>query len=60
VLGAPELGAVLQMGSHESRVEGQNRLPRPAVHTSPDASQDMIGLLEYKYILSAHVEFFSN
>ena len=29
VLGAPELGAGLQVGSHQSRAEGQNHLPRP-------------------------------
>ena len=27
VLGAPELDALLQVGSHESRVEGQNHFP---------------------------------
>ena len=43
VLGAPELDAVLQVGSHESRVEGQNHLPRPAGHTSLDATQDTVG-----------------
>ncbi|XP_075282414.1 zinc transporter ZIP13 isoform X2 [Opisthocomus hoazin] len=30
MLGAPELDAVLQVGSHESGVKGQNHLPRPA------------------------------
>ena len=30
VLGAPELDAVLQVRSHESRAEGHNHLPRPA------------------------------
>jgi len=43
VLGAPELDAALQVGSHESRVEGQNHLPRPAGHTSLDATQDTVG-----------------
>jgi len=30
MLGAPELDAGLQVGSHEGRVKGQNHLPRPA------------------------------
>jgi len=30
VLRAPELNAVLQVRSHQSRVEGQNHLSRPA------------------------------
>lgn len=34
MLGAPELDAVLQVGSQESRAEGQNHLPHPAGHTS--------------------------
>lgn len=33
------------MGSHESGVDGQNHLPRPAGHTSVGAAQDMIGFL---------------
>mgnify|MGYP001857004296 CR=1 FL=1 len=32
VLGSPELDAVIQVGSHESRVMGQNHLPQPAGH----------------------------
>jgi len=43
VLRAPELDAGLQVGSHQSRVEGQNHLPRPAGHTSLDAAQDAVG-----------------
>jgi len=45
VLRAPELNAVLQVRSHQSRVEGQNHLSRPAGHASPDAAQDMVGPL---------------
>jgi len=37
VLGAQELDAVLQVRSHESRVEGQNNLPQPVGHMSLDA-----------------------
>ena len=32
MLGAPELDAVVQVGSHESGIKGQNHLPRPAGH----------------------------
>ena len=38
---APELDAVLQMGSHENEVQGENHLPQPAGHNSFDAAQDM-------------------
>ena len=58
VLGAPELNTVLQVGSHESRVEGQNHLPEPAGHTSLDATQDTVGLLSCKRTLSSHIESF--
>ena len=54
----PELGAVLQVGSHENRVEGQNHLPWPTCHASLDATQDTVGLLGCKYTLLAHVEPF--
>ena len=40
MLRTTELDTVLQVESHESRVEGQNHLPRPAGHTSLDATQD--------------------
>ena len=39
VLGTPELNAVLQMGSQESRVEGEGHVPQPAGHASSDAAQ---------------------
>ncbi|KAK4828585.1 hypothetical protein QYF61_027675 [Mycteria americana] len=55
VLRTPELDTVLQVGSHQSGVEGQNPLPRPAGHASCDAAQDMVGLLGCKRTLSAHV-----
>jgi len=48
------------MGSYESRVEGQNHLPRPTGHTSLDATQDTIDLLGCKCMLPAHVESFIN
>jgi len=40
VLGAPELDARLQEGSHQSGAEGQNPLPRPAGHTAFGAAQE--------------------
>jgi len=56
----PEVGAVLQVGSHENRVEGQNHLPWPTCHASLDATQDTVGLLGCKYTLLAHVESLLN
>ncbi|KAK4824675.1 LOW QUALITY PROTEIN: hypothetical protein QYF61_017255 [Mycteria americana] len=58
VLRAPELDAVLQVGSHQSRAEGQNHLPRPAGHASFDAAQDMVGLLGCERTLLAHDQLF--
>ena len=46
------------MGSHQSRVERQNPLPRHAGHTCFDAVQDMVGLLGCRCTLVAHVQFF--
>ena len=60
MLGAPELDAVLQVGSHKSRVEGQNHLPRPAGHTSLDATQDTVDLLGCKCTLLAHLDSLVN
>ncbi|KAK4832392.1 hypothetical protein QYF61_022247 [Mycteria americana] len=57
MLGAPELNAVLQAGSHESGVEGQNHLPQPAGHAC-HAVQDMICLPGCERTLSAHVQLF--
>ena len=39
------LDAVLQMRSHQHRVEGQDHLPYPAGHTAFVAAQDMVGFL---------------
>ncbi|KAK4815509.1 LOW QUALITY PROTEIN: hypothetical protein QYF61_003067, partial [Mycteria americana] len=58
VLRAPELDAILQVRSHQSGVEGQNHLPRPAGHASFDAAQDMVGLLGCEHTLLAHVQLF--
>ena len=59
MLGSPELDAV-QLGSHESRVEGQKQLHQPASQASLDATQDAAGHLGCKYTLPAHVESFTN
>ena len=56
MLGAPELDAGLQVGSHESGVKGLNPLPRPAGHASLDAAQDVVGFLGCECTLPAHVE----
>ncbi|KAK4819472.1 LOW QUALITY PROTEIN: hypothetical protein QYF61_004698 [Mycteria americana] len=55
---APELDAGLQARSHQSRVEGQNHLPRPAGHAAFDAAQDTVGLLGCKRTSLAHVQLF--
>jgi len=58
VLRAPQLGAGLQAGSHQSGVEGQNPLPRPAGHAAFDAARDTVGLLCCEHILPGHVQLF--
>ncbi|KAK4830181.1 hypothetical protein QYF61_008972 [Mycteria americana] len=58
VLRTPELDAALQVGSHQSRAEGQNHLPRPAGHAAFDAAQDTVGFLGCECTLSAHVQLF--
>ncbi|KAK4829697.1 hypothetical protein QYF61_006072 [Mycteria americana] len=57
-LRTPELHAVLQVGSHQNRVEGQNHLPQPAGHASLDAAQDTVGLLGCECSLVAHGQLF--
>ena len=56
MLGAPELDAGLQVGSHESGVKGQNPLPRPAGHAALDTARDTVGFLGCKRTLLARVE----
>ena len=58
VLRALDLDARLLGGSHQGRVEGQNPLPCPAVHTAGDAAQVMVGLLGCKCTLPVHVQLF--
>jgi len=59
-LRSPELDTGLQVGSHQSRAEGQNHLPQPAGHVSSDAAQDMVGLLGCKGTLLCHTELLVN
>jgi len=58
VLVAPDLDAVLQIGPHESRVEGNNHLSLPAGYSSFDAVQDIVGLPGCKHTLLPHVQLF--
>ena len=58
MLRTPELDAVLQVGSHQSRVEGQNHLPRSAGNASCDSAQDTVGFLGCERTLLAHVQLF--
>jgi len=60
MLGALELDTVIQVGSHESGVEGQNHLTRPAGHASLDAAQDTVGFLDCKRTLPAHAELLTH
>jgi len=48
------------VGSHQSRVEGQNHLPRPAGHVSLDVAQDMVGLLGCERTLPGHADLLIN
>ena len=50
------MDAVLQVGSHESRAEEQDQLPRPAGHASFDAVQDTVGFLGCKGTMLAHAQ----
>ncbi|KAK4826501.1 hypothetical protein QYF61_009574 [Mycteria americana] len=58
VLRTLELDAVLQVGSHQSGVEGHDHLPQPAGHASFAAAQDTVGFLGRKHTLLAHVQLF--
>ncbi|KAK4817066.1 hypothetical protein QYF61_027095 [Mycteria americana] len=60
VLSTPELDAVLQVGSRQSKVEGQSHLPGPAGHASFDAAQDMAAFLGCECTLPAHVQLFTH
>lgn len=53
--GVPELNAVLHMGFHKSKIEGENHFPCPAGHCSFDAAQDAADFLGCMCTLPAHV-----
>jgi len=48
------------VGSHQSRVEGQNPLPRPAGHAAFDAAQDTVHFLGCKCTFLGHAEHLIN
>jgi len=56
----PELDAGLQVGSHQSRAEGQNPLTRPAGQNAFDAAQDTVGLGGCECTLPGHVKLLVN
>ncbi|KAJ7414954.1 RNA-directed DNA polymerase from mobile element jockey-like [Pitangus sulphuratus] len=58
VIWTPELDAALTVGSHQSRIEGQNALPQPAGHVAFDAAQDPIGFLGYSVPNSETIQYF--
>ena len=43
VVRGPKLNTVLEVQPHQSRVQGDDHLPRPAGHTVSDTSQDAVG-----------------
>jgi len=57
VLSTSHLHAVLQVRSHQCRLEGQDHLPQPAGHVSFDAAQDAVSFLGYDGTVLAHVQF---
>ena len=57
VLMAPDLDAVLQMGLHEGRAEGDNPLSAYC-HPSVDADRDTTGLLGHTCTLLTQVQLF--
>ena len=58
LLEAPGLDAVLQMGPHEGRVEGDSPFTVPVGHSFFGAAQDTVGILGCKSTLLAHIHLF--
>ena len=56
VLRTEQLDTLLQMRSHQHRVEGQDHFPQPADHAPLDAAQDTVGFLGCEGTLLAHVQ----
>lgn len=48
MLGAPEMDIIFQIGSQESRAEGEILLSQPARQAAFDAGKDMFGSLDFK------------
>lgn len=48
------------MGPHNSGVEEENPLPRPAAHASSDEAQDMVNFLGCKHTSMAHILIFTH
>ena len=60
LLGIPEVNAVLQVESQESRVKGNYHQPSPPGHPFFDAAQDMFGCHDCKHVLLAYNQFFND
>jgi len=58
VLGAPGLGAVMQVGPYEGRAEAYSHLPCPSGHPSSDAAQDAVCLPSSECTLLARIKVF--
>ena len=56
ILRTPHLDAVLQVRSHQGRVERENHFPQIADHASFDAAQDMVCFLGCEGTVLAHVQ----
>ena len=52
-LRGPKLDTVLQMRSHQGRVEGEENPSQPTNHTTSNTPQDAIGLLGLKGMVLA-------
>jgi len=56
VVRGPKLNTALQVQPHQCRVQGHDHLLTPAGHTTPDTTQDAVGLLGHLGTLLAHVQ----
>lgn len=60
LLGSPGVNPKLEVESVESRAEGEEHLPHPAVHTCFDVAMVTVGFLGCKYTTPGHLEVFLN
>lgn len=58
LLRVPELEAVFQVGSYESRAKEDTPLPLPAAHTAFHAAQERVGFLGLNLTLLGHIQAF--